>query len=488
MTTICNEKEFQRRDRRIAQLENVLRRRDAEIAALKKKVAELEAVLKRREEANASKKPRFSGDFSLQTQEKKVEKKKRRKRSPGRRRKEAKLVQVEKTIDFYPKGVPHDRCTFSHDRLAWRLKNGRAVLIRYRIFKQHWCSPPDMPELLPRSEYGLEVAVVLAHLVYMVGVSINKARKLLEYFCHLSLSRSQANSLLNQLSNLWEGEFQTLTELMALAMVVYIDETGWKVSKKHCYTWIFTTLTHTVLLYGRTRDASVLDEILPRGSFKGVGVSDDYGAYRNRFTRSQKCWSHLLRKAIALMLAHPEKREYRRFFRRLLALYRGAKRYQQDQRLGRAGREQRVIQLEDKLGAICTRCNEELPDDVAPDVRDFINLQNELMRCMVEETLFTFVLIPEVEATNNRSERTARGPAETKHAGRTSKTDRGARRRSVVTSVLASTLQNVAHPTLAAVVDEVVRWRKSGMSLFHRQLQAIRDGTAIGPRAAVAGT
>lgn len=127
MTIVCNEKELERRDRRIAQLEDLLRRRDAEIATLEKKVADLEAVLKQRKEANASKKPRFVGDFSLRTQERKVEKKKRRKRSPGRRRKEAKLDQVEKTIDFYPKGVPHDRCTFSHDRLAWRLKNGRAV-------------------------------------------------------------------------------------------------------------------------------------------------------------------------------------------------------------------------------------------------------------------------------------------------------------------------------------------------------------------------
>jgi len=488
MVVIRYEKELERRDRKIADLEELLRRRDKEMAELKKRVADLEATLQERAKANASKKPQFSGDYSLGTQEKKLDRKKRRKRSPGRRKKEVKLEQVEKTVDVYPKGVPHDRCTFSHDRLAWRLKDGRAVLIRYRIFKQHWCSPPEMPELLPRSEYGLEIAVVLAHLVYIVGVSINKARKLLAYFCHLDLSRSQANSLLDQLSHLWEDDFKALTELMALALVVYIDETGWKVSKKHCYAWIFTTLTHTVLLYGRTRDASVLDEILPRDIFKGVGVTDDYAAYRNRFTRSQKCWSHLLRKAIALMLAHPEKREYRHFFRRLLALYREAKRYQQDRRLGRAGRERRVIQLEDKLGAICRRANEELPDDAAPDLRDFVNLQNELMRCLVEESLFTFVLIPEVEATNNRSERTARGPSEAKHAGRTSKNDHGSRRRSILTSVLTSTLQNVAQPTLAAVVDEVVRWRKSGMSLFRRQLQAIRDGTAIGPRAAAAGT
>jgi hypothetical protein len=106
------------------------------------------------------------------------------------------------------------------------------------------------------------------------------------------------------LARLWESEFETLVELMSLALVVYIDETGWKVSKKNCYAWVFTTLSHTVLLYGRTRNASVLDEILPSDRFQGIGVSDDYAAYRERFPRNQKCWSHLLRKAIALMLAH----------------------------------------------------------------------------------------------------------------------------------------------------------------------------------------
>ena len=183
--------------------------------------------------------------------------------------------------------------------------------------------------------------MILSYLVYTVGVSINKARLLLQFFCQLRLSRSQANSLLDQLARLWESEFETLVDLMSFALVVYIDETGWKVSKKNCYAWVFTTLSHTVLLYGRMRDASVLDEILPRDRFGGIGVSDDYAAYRERFPRSQKCWSHLLRKAIALMLAHPAKRHYRRFFERLLDLYREAKRYQQDRRLGSAAREAR---------------------------------------------------------------------------------------------------------------------------------------------------
>jgi transposase len=480
------EKELQRRDRRIAELEEALRQRDRRIEKLEKRLADLEAALERRSEANASKKPRFTGDFSLGTQERKGHKR-RKKRSTGRRRKESKLPEVARTEDVFPAGVQPEQCTFSHDRLAWRLENGRAVLVRYCIYKPHWGFPAERPDLLPRSEYGLEVAVILGYLVYTVGVSINKARLLLQFFCQLRLSRSQANSLLDQLARLWEREFETLVDLMSLALVVYIDETGWKVSKKNCYAWVFTTLSHTVLLYGRMRDASVLDEILPRDRFGGIGVSDDYAAYRERFSRSQKCWSHLLRKAIALMLAHPAKRHYRRFFERLLALYRVAKRYQQDRRLGPAAREKRVLELEEKLGTLCTHWDDELPKDAASDVRAFVNLQRELMRCLGDESLFTFVLFPEVEATNNRSERTFRDTAKARATGQTSKTDHGAWRRSVILSVLTSLKQNLANFTIEAVVAEVAAWRQHGVSLFQRQLQAIRDGTvgamAIGPTA-----
>ena len=106
---------------------------------------------------------------------------------------------MARTEEIYPVGLKPEQCTFSHDRLAWRLENGRAILVRYRIYKVHWGFPAEVPDLLPRSEYGIEIAVILSYLVYTVGVSINKARLLLEFFCCLRLSRSQANSLLDQL-------------------------------------------------------------------------------------------------------------------------------------------------------------------------------------------------------------------------------------------------------------------------------------------------
>ena len=42
--------------------------------------------------------------------------------------------------------------------------------------------------------------------------------------------------------------------------------------------------------------------MLPPDVFDGIGVSDDAAVYQGRFAQAQKCWAHLLRKAIKLTL------------------------------------------------------------------------------------------------------------------------------------------------------------------------------------------
>jgi hypothetical protein len=291
----------------------------------------------------------------------------------------------------------------------------------------------------------------------------------------LEISKSQADALLSHLGKLWKGELDVLSELLAAATVVYLDETGWKVSARSCYAWVFTSLSHTVLLYGQTRDSSVVDKILPAEVFGGVAVSDDYSVYRNRFTQAQKCWAHLLRKAIKLMLAHPEQLRYREFFQELLTLFREGKRCQQDGRLSLAGRKRKLEAIVDTFESLGMKYR---PDakPTTPDEKEFANLLAELVRCYANDELFTFVLNPEVEPTNNRSERTFRDDAATRKTNRTSKTDAGAARRSVIRSVLKSLQQNLASFTLESILEEVTRWRREGVSLFGRQLDSLRRG------------
>jgi transposase len=111
-------------------------------------------------------------------------------------------------------------------------------------------------------------------------------------------------------------------------------------------------------------------------------------------------------------------------------------------------------------------------------------LVNEVMRLMLSEELFTFVtaapveqpngVIQEVAGTNNESERTLRSMAEARDAGRTTKTPAGARRRTIVTSVLESLRLYLATFTLNSVLAEMQRWIDKGRSCFRELLDKLK--------------
>ena len=208
--------------------------------------------------------------------------------------------------------------------------------------------------------------------------------------------------------------------------------------------------------------------------FDGIGVSDDAAVYRGRFVQAQKCWAHLLRKAIRLALLYPRKKTYQRFLDQLLALYHDAKRAAADGRLAEEGRQNRVLDLETRLCNLCLPHQRETTSDLKPHERDFANLIDELLRLLLAEELFTFVLVPEVESTNNAMERLLPGSAQDRKAGRTNKTAAGAHRRSVIVSVLESLRANLETFNLATVLQEVGRWMQEGLSLFARQWQALQ--------------
>jgi regulator of replication initiation timing len=422
-------------------------------------------------------------DYGLEGESKRRQRRKRRrkKKSPGRRPNELKFNDAHRYDDLYPLDLSRGECTLRRERAVWRLENGRAVLVGYRIFAGPDGKEPRIPGVTPRCEYGIEILVVLAFLVYIIGISLDKACAVLAFFCQLPLAKSQADALLRQLAQHWDGEFGLLCALIAHAAVVYMDETGWKIGSETCSLWAFASQRQCVFWFGCRKDDATLDQMLPPDVFDGIGVSDDAAVYQGRFAQAQKCWAHLLRKVIKLTLLYPSKRKYQRFLDRLLQLYYDAKRAAADGRLAQEGREQRVADLEGRLCALCRpywRYGDEAPPGTKPHERDFINLVNELMRLLMAEELFTFVLVPEVEATNNSSERRLRNPAQERKAGRTSKTAAGAQRRSVLVSVLESLRANLEKFTLASVLEEVGRWMEEGISLFARQWQAIQDAEA----------
>lgn len=441
------------------------------LEAAQKRIEELEKELGRRPTA------KLDEPFSIRAEEQRQEargKKKRQRKPKGRRGRlstDDKVAQAERTESVFPEGVPPDACYLSHVRPVWRLENGRAVLVAYQVYRGPGNRYGQIPGVLGRSEYSLEIVTEIAYLVYIVGLSFDKVCLLLNFFQNLRLGKSQANALLYRLARDWEHEFDLLCTLLANSLVVHADETSWSLNS----VWAFLSEKARVLLFGVHKDAATLKKVLDPASFAGIVISDDAAVYAD-FTESQKCWAHLLRKAIKLTLQDPNNTEYRGFTDRLLEIYREACRVQRDQRLSDEGRARKVRVLDAEIIELCEGMwLADLPPMKGLE-NDHRLLVNELMRLMLRNELFTFVTAKPttqpngttkpVDGTNNEAERTLRGAAQARVTGRTNKTANGARRQTILTSVLESLRLFLPTFTLSSVLEELKRWWATGRSCF----------------------
>jgi transposase len=450
-----------------------------ELQAAQQRIAQLEKQL-----AAPSAPTKVAEPFSMRAEEKRQEargKKKRLRKDKGRRgrlRTADKVEQAQRTEEVYPAGVAQSDCWLSHTRPVWRLENGRAVLVAYRVFRGPNNQYGKVPGVLGKSEFGLEIVVAIAFQVYVVGLSFDKVCLLLNFFQNLKLSKSQADALLHQLARHWHHEFDVLCTLLANSLVVHTDETSWSLNS----VWAFLSEKARLLLFGVHKDADTLKALLDPALFEGIVISDDAAVY-GHFTQAQKCWAHLLRKAIKLTLQAPNNQDYREFADRLLEIYRAACRVQRDGRLGDAGRARKVAALEGEVVELCSPVWDlNLPPQEGL-ANDYRLLVNEVMRLLLAEELFTFVEAKPVEqpngqtqtvgATNNEAERTLRNPALARKTGRTSKTLHGARRQTIVTSVLESLRLYLTTFTLANVIEEVQGWVATGRSCFEELLEKL---------------
>ena len=435
-------------------------------------VRKLEAAGRRIEELEAKLgklSSKLDESFSVAAEEKrqaargKAQRKKNKPLRRGRVSTADKLAKAQRDEDVFPEGSGPADCWFSHSRPVWRLEQGQAVLVAYHIYRGKKNRYGQIAGVIGRSEFGIEIVLAVAYQVYILGLSFDKACALLSFFSGLDLKKAQANALMNQLAREWESEFETLCGLLAHSAVVYADETSWSINS----VWAFLSDQVRVLFFGVHKDAKTLAAILDRETFSGVIVSDDAAVYQN-FTKAQKCWAHLLRKAIKLTLIAPENATYREFADRLLALYRKALKVKRDRRLGERGRERNVTELENELIDLCPDSKRWWDETaVLDEAEDACRLlANELMRLLLDRELFTFVLEADVAGTNNESERTLRDSAQARKTGRTNKTLFGARRQTIVRSVLESLRTQLPCYCLDTVVEEIRRWWQRGRSGF----------------------
>src|SRR3954452_4495983 len=128
----------------------------------------------------------------------------------------------------------------------------------------------------------MEVMVEIAYFVYVIGLSFDKVCLTLQFLQNLPLGKTQADSLLKQLSRHWEHEFETLCTLLANSLVVHTDETSWSINS----VWAFLSEKARLLLFGVHKDAATLAALLDPSTFEGIVISDDAAVYTH-FSKAQ---------------------------------------------------------------------------------------------------------------------------------------------------------------------------------------------------------
>jgi len=146
---------------------------------------------------------------------------------------------------------------------------------------------------------GQNVKQLIPYLSIVQRMSFEQITHFLKDIAGLSVSDGEASNILQEQSQKLSGRFENLKTAIDTEPGAHYDETGWKTQRENLgnYGWVKTGVTSsdTVFLLGRSRGKGNAQELQSENQNQ-IGITDDYGAYKNLFTKHQLCWAHPLRK------------------------------------------------------------------------------------------------------------------------------------------------------------------------------------------------
>jgi len=279
----------------------------------------------------------------------------------------------------------------------------------------------DVPEALPHARFGLNIMLLVMYL--KLGLRLS-CKKIVEYFMdmhNLKISEGEIIAILRQLVGVFGDYYCHLERLVKLAKIKHSDTTGWRINGRNYFAWVFISLG--IVLYKIRKRNNHKAALCFLGRQKGnILVVDRHAAFRLLAKKAgfllQLCWSHILDDS--KQLAKGLGAEGRYVHRRLKEIYELAK------GLDHKGNLEMVEQLKAEVLQLTLRhYNHSI-------MRKFVN--NLYYRD--GDDLFRFVTNPNIDATNNISERELRALVIMRKISNGSRSTRGANTTAMLLSVI----------------------------------------------------
>jgi transposase len=160
---------------------------------------------------------------------------------------------------------------------------------------------------------GLLGADVTAFAAFMKGcchMSYTTIQQFFKELMKLDISRSMLCKATHKASKALKPSYDQLTQLLPDESQVNVDETGHHDDGKLHWTWCFDTSQYSLFKIDKSRGSKVLEETLGK-DFGGIVGADYWGAYRKYArlfdVRVQYCMAHLIRE-IRFLAEHKVKK------------------------------------------------------------------------------------------------------------------------------------------------------------------------------------
>lgn len=244
--------------------------------------------------------------------------------------------------------------------------------------------------------------------------------------------------------------YAALIEAVRASAVVVPDETGWRVAAQLHWLWVFATPATTVYAIQPGRGFADAAAILG-ADFAGILVRDGWAPYQ-QFTQAipQSCLGHLRRRCETLQLQHP----HSSFASQVATILTHALTVRDRRQAGTLSAHGVAV----ARGQLWHRLNH-LVDTTSrvPAVQRFANhLAREL------PGVFTFLLDPDVDATNWRAEQAIRPAVVTRKVSGGNRTWRGAHTQQVLATLLRTSTQRRLDPL--PILSDLLREPAPGAS------------------------
>lgn len=385
------------KDKYIKQLEEDNKRLREQNAILEKRIGELE---NRVAEHIINKIGDFSSPFGSN--------KKHRRRKPGQKPNHTGVTRplpdhidedVELKLNHCPDcGTELNNTIDVRERYVEDIVPQRNYTVKkYKIYRS-WCpnckkiKSPKPTDVLPKSRFGLFLALFVCFQKISLALPINKIQKELSVYFGMQVSQGEISQLITRTAELFGPKFEELKEKLQSIKAINVDETGWKTNGENKWLWTFISKEIALFKIEKSRSHKIPLNILGK-KYDGVIGSDRYASYNTleKKTKStqQKCWAHLLRNS----------KELAKFYEEGKIIHRALKSiHKESKELEKEEKESNIQPLLDKIDKLGKKNFESW------NCHKFVQSVCKKHR----DNLFKFVNNPDVESTNNRAERSLR--------------------------------------------------------------------------------